>query len=114
MFASSAVGGSVADLNIGNQLWLQMQGVVATLAYSGVVTFILITVVDSLIGIRVTDDEETTSLDLSLHNEQGFNLEFSWGAAPASSLAAPPAPRSRGVGQWAQRPAGVGFGRSPV
>ena len=74
VFASSALGGSVADLNIGNQLWLQAQGVIATLVYSGVVTFILIKVVDGLIGIRVTGDEETDGLDLSLHSEQGFNL----------------------------------------
>ena len=74
VFASSALGGSVADLNIGNQLWLQAQGVIATLVYSGVVTFILIKVVDGLIGIRVAGDEETNGLDLSLHSEQGFNL----------------------------------------
>ena len=74
VFASSALGGSVADLNIGSQLVKQAAGVGATLVWSGVLTFVIIKVVDGMIGIRVSDEEETTGLDLSLHNEQGFNL----------------------------------------
>jgi Amt family ammonium transporter len=74
VFASSTLGGSVTDLNIGNQVWLQLVGVVVTLVYSGVVTVILVKIVDALIGIRVTDEEEQTGLDLSQHNEAGFNL----------------------------------------
>ena len=73
MFASSALGGSVADLNIGSQLVKQVAGVGATLVWSGVLTFVILKVVDGLIGIRVTPDEETTGLDLALHNEQVFN-----------------------------------------
>jgi Amt family ammonium transporter len=52
----------------------QAAGVGATLVWSGVLTFVIIKVVDGMIGIRVSDEEETTGLDLSLHNEQGFNL----------------------------------------
>jgi Amt family ammonium transporter len=74
VFASSALGGSIADLNIGSQLMKQAAGVGATLVWSGVLTFVIIKVVDGMIGIRVSDEEETTGLDLSLHNEQGFNL----------------------------------------
>ena len=74
VFASSALGGSVEDLNIGNQLWLQAVGIVATLVYSGALTFILVKVVDGMIGIRVTAEEEDTGLDLALHDERGFNL----------------------------------------
>ncbi len=74
VFASSALGGSVEDLNIGNQLWLQAVGTVTTLVYSGALTFILVKVVDSMIGIRVTAEEEGTGLDLALHDERGFNL----------------------------------------
>ncbi len=74
VFASSALGGSVEDLNIGNQLWLQAVGSVTTLVYSGALTFILVKVVDSMIGIRVTAEEEGTGLDLALHDERGFNL----------------------------------------
>ena len=74
VFASSALGGSVEDLNIGNQLWLQAVGIVVTLVYSGALTFILVKVVDSVIGIRVTAEEEDTGLDIALHVERGFNL----------------------------------------
>ena len=74
VFASSALGGSVEDLNIGNQLWLQAVGSVTTLVYSGALTFILVKVVDGMIGIRVTAEEEGTGLDLALHDERGFNL----------------------------------------
>jgi Amt family ammonium transporter len=74
VFASSSLGGSVEGMNIGSQLGLQATGVAATLVYSGVVTFILVKVVDGLIGIRVTDEEESTGLDLALHDERGFNL----------------------------------------
>jgi Amt family ammonium transporter len=74
VFASSALGGSVEDLNIGNQLWLQAVGSVATVVYSGALTFILVKVVDGMIGIRVTAEEEDTGLDLALHDERGFNL----------------------------------------
>ena len=74
VFASSALGGSVEDLNIGNQLWLQAVGSVATVVYSGALTFILVKVVDGMIGIRVTAEEEGIGLDLALHDERGFNL----------------------------------------
>jgi len=74
IFASSTLGGSVDGLNIGNQLWLQTNGVVVTFVYSGVVTFVLVKFVDGVIGIRVTAEEEQTGLDLSLHNESGFKI----------------------------------------
>ena len=74
VFASTALGGSVEDLNIGAQLGLQAVGVVATLVYSGAMTFVLVKVVDGLIGIRVSDAEERTGLDLALHDERGFSL----------------------------------------
>jgi Amt family ammonium transporter len=74
VFASSALGGSVDDLNIGSQLGLQAIGVGVTLLYSGVLTYILVKLVDGMIGIRVTTEEESTGLDLSLHDERGFNL----------------------------------------
>ena len=74
VFASSALGGSVEGMNIVSQLGLQAVGVVATLVYSGALTFVLVKVVDGMIGIRVTDEAEGTGLDLTLHDERGFNL----------------------------------------
>ena len=74
VFASSALGGSEEGLNIASQLGLQAVGILATLVYSGVLTFIIVKVVDGMIGIRVTAEEENTGLDLTLHDERGFSL----------------------------------------
>jgi ammonium transporter, Amt family len=54
------------------QLWIQCQGVVATLVYSGVGTLILLMVTKALVGLRVDEEEEREGLDLVLHGEQIF------------------------------------------
>jgi Amt family ammonium transporter len=55
-----------------SQLWIQCQGVAATLIYSGVGTLILLYVTKMLVGLRVNEDEEREGLDLVLHGEQVF------------------------------------------
>ena len=59
---------------IGKQLTVQFVGVVSTLIYSGVVSFIILKGLDAAIGLRVSHDEETEGLDLSQHDERGYNL----------------------------------------
>ena len=51
------------------QLWIQGQGVAATLVYSGVVSFILLKAIDVTIGLRVSPEVERDGLDLQLHGE---------------------------------------------
>lgn len=53
-----------------HQLWVQVEGVLATIAYSAVVTFILLKIIDVVIGIRVENDDERMGLDLSQHGER--------------------------------------------
>lgn len=60
--------------SIGGQLAVQATGVVAVFVYTLVVSFILLKLVDMLIGLRVADDEETQGLDLVLHDERGYDL----------------------------------------
>lgn len=60
--------------SIGGQLAVQATGVVATLVYAGVVTFVLLKVVGALLVLRVDGDEETQGLDLVLHDERGYDL----------------------------------------
>tara|TARA_R110001592_G_scaffold337300_1_gene623771 strand:+ start:396766 stop:398070 length:1305 start_codon:yes stop_codon:yes gene_type:complete len=60
--------------SIGGQLTVQSIGVISTLVYSAVVTFILLKVVGAMVGLRVDDDEETQGLDLVLHDERGYDL----------------------------------------
>ena len=52
------------------QLWVQVEGVLATMVYSAVVTFIILKVIDLVIGIRVSADDERMGLDLSQHGER--------------------------------------------
>jgi Amt family ammonium transporter len=54
------------------QLWIQCQGVAATLVYSGVGTLILLYITKALVGLRVNEEEEREGLDLVLHGEQVF------------------------------------------
>ena len=44
----------------------------ATLAYSGIVSFILAKVIDKTIGLRLTEEDEDTGLDLSQHAEAAY------------------------------------------
>jgi ammonium transporter, Amt family len=60
--------------SIGGQLMVQATGVVSTLVYTGVVTFVLLKLVDAMVGLRIDSDEETQGLDLVLHDERGYDL----------------------------------------
>jgi Amt family ammonium transporter len=53
---------------------VQFIGVVATFAYCATLSWILLKVIDAVIGLRVTGDEETQGLDIVLHDEVGYNL----------------------------------------
>lgn len=75
LFATTAVNSSGANgLFEGNphQLLLQLIGVVATWLFSGIGTWILLKVVDLVMGIRVTKEEEIMGLDLILHHESAY------------------------------------------
>lgn len=74
IFAASTFGGSKVDLNIGSQLGIQFMGVAITVVYCAIATFIILKVVDVLVGLRVNEEQETEGLDLSQHNERGYNL----------------------------------------
>lgn len=62
--------GVVLAPTFAGQLWVQIEGVLATIVYSGVVTFIILKVIDLVIGIRVSADDERMGLDLSQHGER--------------------------------------------
>ncbi len=83
VFAAPSLGGTgvydyVAnrinpDYSISGQVWIQFQAVLTTLAWSGVVAFVAYQVVDLLIGLRVTEEEEREGLDISSHGEAAYN-----------------------------------------
>ena len=66
--------GYAEGMTMGSQVYVQAVGVVATLAWSGIVTWVLLKLVDVLLGLRVTAEQETEGLDLTQHNETGYNL----------------------------------------
>jgi Amt family ammonium transporter len=72
VFASQAIGGDssigVLEGNMG-QLLLQAEGVALTIVWSGVMTFVLLKIVDLIIGLRVDEEIEREGLDLGLHGE---------------------------------------------
>ncbi len=61
------------DYSIGGQVWIQLQGVLTTVIWSGVVAFIAYKVVDLVIGLRVTEEEEREGLDISSHGETAYH-----------------------------------------
>jgi Amt family ammonium transporter len=75
LFASKAINAAGNDgLFFGNpgQLWIQFVSVVATLVLAIVGTYIILSVVKAVMGLRVADDEERMGLDLSQHNERAY------------------------------------------
>jgi Amt family ammonium transporter len=70
VFAREAIGGTPGLIE-GNayQVWLQTYGVLITVAYTGVVSFVILKVVDLTLGLRVSPEHERDGLDLSLHGE---------------------------------------------
>ncbi|WP_339488935.1 ammonium transporter [Pseudomonas sp. EL_65y_Pfl2_R95] len=74
VFAAPALGGFGEVENIGAQLWIQFEGVIFTVIYTAVVTFVILKVIELVMGLRVSEEEEAVGLDLALHNERGYNL----------------------------------------
>lgn len=73
IFAAPALGGYAEISSIAGQLWIQFVGVLATIAYSAVGSFVLLKVIDMVVGLRVNEEEEITGLDITLHDEKGYN-----------------------------------------
>jgi len=83
VFASPSLGGTgvydyVAnavnpDFSIGGQVWIQLQAVITTIVWSGVVSVIAYKLVDIVVGLRVTEEEEREGLDISSHGETAYH-----------------------------------------
>jgi len=70
VFAAAAVG-ETAGLIEGNpqQMLYQVYGIAATIVWSGVVTFVLLKVIELMIPLRVTQQSEIEGLDVTQHGE---------------------------------------------
>ena len=76
IFVSAAFGGGgfPDKVTMGDQVVTQLIGIGATAAWSGVLTWIILKIVDATAGMRVTAEDESEGLDTALHNEKGYNL----------------------------------------
>jgi ammonium transporter, Amt family len=83
VFAAPSLGGvgiydyvanaASPDYSIASQVWVQFQAVATTIVWSGVVSLVAYKIVDLLIGLRVTEEEEREGLDISSHGESAYN-----------------------------------------
>lgn len=77
LWASKAVNPAGNDgLFYGNPglLWIQLKAVIITIVYSFIVSFVLLKIVDVVMGLRVSEDEERIGLDLTQHRESGYTI----------------------------------------
>jgi len=83
VFASPSLGGTGVfnyvtnavspDYSILDQVWIQAQAVGTTIVWSGVVSVIAYKLVDVVVGLRVSEDEEREGLDISSHGESAYH-----------------------------------------
>lgn len=79
VFASSQLGifsgqGYAEGVTMGSQIGVQIIGVLAVGFYAGIVSLILLKIIDALLGLRIPEDQETEGLDLNQHNERGYDM----------------------------------------
>jgi len=72
--ASPKLGGFGTVESLFGQLWIQAKGVGFTVAWSAVLSLVILKVIDWTLGLRVDEEQEQVGLDLSLHEEKAYNL----------------------------------------
>ncbi len=75
-FAAESLGGlGLADgMTMGKQFWSQLVGLVAVVAWTAIMCFIIVKITAAVTGLRVSDEDETEGLDITAHGERGYNL----------------------------------------
>jgi Amt family ammonium transporter len=74
VFADAALGGKglAEGMTIASQVMVQAKGVLVTVVYTAVASYIILKIVDLIVGLRVTEEEETEGLDTAQHGERGY------------------------------------------
>ena len=73
IFASAAFGGAEQGLDIGSQLGKQIFASLAVAFYCMIITYVILKVLDVVIGLRISDEGETAGLDVADHGESGYS-----------------------------------------
>lgn len=71
VFSGFGFADGVASMS--EQFGIQLIGVVSTVIFSAVMTWAILKLVDRLVGLRVTEEEEIEGLDIALHDERGYD-----------------------------------------
>jgi Amt family ammonium transporter len=66
IFAVEAIGGTAGSMG---QVIIQAKGILATVAWSGIASFVILKIIDVVIGLRVEKNAEIEGLDINLHGE---------------------------------------------
>jgi Amt family ammonium transporter len=75
IFVAPAMGGvGVADYAMGAQVWKQFVAVAVAVIWCGVGSFVLFKIIDAVVGLRVTSDQEREGLDIAEHGERAYNM----------------------------------------
>jgi Amt family ammonium transporter len=75
VFTAPSLGGTGADdFSIASQVAIQAEGVIITMVVSAVVAAVAFKLVDMIVGLRVTEEEEREGLDISTHGEKAYYL----------------------------------------
>jgi Amt family ammonium transporter len=77
VFAAQSLGGAGfgdGNATMGSQVLAQFIGVIATVIYTGIVSAVILKVIDLIMGLRVNEEQESKGLDLALHDERGYIL----------------------------------------
>ena len=61
-------------MTMSSQVLVQLTGISATFVYTAVVSWILLKLVDNLLGLRVDEEEETSGLDVLEYSERGYDI----------------------------------------
>lgn len=70
----SGYGYAEGIAGMGGQVMVQLTGILATVAFTAVVTWILLKAIDAVMGLRVSEEQEIEGLDIVLHEERGYDL----------------------------------------
>lgn len=76
VFVSASLGGVGFSENVtmGSQVWSQFLSVLVTIVWSGVLSYVILKVIDLTLGLRVSEEDEVEGLDISSHDERGYSL----------------------------------------
>ena len=75
VFIAAQFGGAglAEGTSVGGQVFTQLIGVAVTIAWTALLTFVILKAVDAVLGLRVSEEDETDGLDISQHEEKAYN-----------------------------------------